>query len=168
MTGLSWTGLRRGSRPVAIRREARVNLAAVEEWLGGDVSRVRESHRSSYDPYQAIQLTQNLRARGLKAIEYVFSRAERRPARGDSLHTLLRERRLSLPDDETLLDELRNVRLRETSPGVLRLDHDADRHDDHAISSGVGGASSARGHSVGRRRYLLLSLPAWALYVRAK
>ena len=31
-------------------------------------------------------------------------------------------------------DELANVRLRETSPGVLRMDHDSNRHDDRAIS----------------------------------
>jgi hypothetical protein len=47
---------------------------------------------------------------------------------------LLRDRRLSLFDDTELLDELGNVRLRETSPGVLRMDHDPDRHDDRAIA----------------------------------
>jgi hypothetical protein len=31
-------------------------------------------------------------------------------------------------------DELRNVRLRETTPGVVRIDHDPDRHDDRAIA----------------------------------
>jgi hypothetical protein len=41
---------------------------------------------------------------------------------------------LRLPDDEALLDELANVRLRETSPGVMRMDHDAGRHDDRAIA----------------------------------
>lgn len=39
-----------------------------------------------------------------------------------------------LPDDPELLEELSNVRLRETSPGVLRMDHDRDRHDDRAIA----------------------------------
>jgi hypothetical protein len=33
--------------------------------------------------------------------------------------------------------KLAHVRLRETSPGVVRLDHDADRHDDRAISLGL-------------------------------
>jgi hypothetical protein len=41
---------------------------------------------------------------------------------------------LRLPDDPELLDELANVRLRESSPGVLRMDHDAGRHDDRAIA----------------------------------
>lgn len=35
--------------------------------------------------------------------------------------------------DQALVDELRNVRLRETSPGV-RMDHDPGRHDDRAIA----------------------------------
>lgn len=30
-----------------------------------------------------------------------------------------------------------NVRLRETSPGVYRLDHDQGRHDDMAVAVGV-------------------------------
>jgi len=50
------------------------------------------------------------------------------------LHLLLRNRLFALPDDEVLLDELRNVRLPETSPGVLRMDHDPGRHDDRAIA----------------------------------
>lgn len=54
-----------------------------------------------------------------------------------NLHLLLRERRLSLPDDAELLDELANVRLRETSPGVFRLDHDAGKHDDRAVALGL-------------------------------
>jgi hypothetical protein len=37
-----------------------------------------------------------------------------------TLHLLLRNRRLALPDDPELLEELANVRLRETSPGVIR------------------------------------------------
>ena len=37
-------------------------------------------------------------------------------------------------DDRELLDELANVWLRETSPGVFRLDHDPGRHDDRAIT----------------------------------
>lgn len=53
------------------------------------------------------------------------------------LHLLLREHRLALPDDPELLAELANVRLRETTPGVFRLDHDAGKHDDRAVSLGL-------------------------------
>jgi hypothetical protein len=51
-----------------------------------------------------------------------------------TLLQLIRERALALPDDEALIDELRNVRLRESSPGVYRLDHDRGRHDDRAVA----------------------------------
>jgi phage FluMu gp28-like protein len=54
-----------------------------------------------------------------------------------TLHNLLRERLIVLPDDAQLRDELANVRLRETSPGVYRLDHDQGRHDDRAIALGL-------------------------------
>ena len=37
-------------------------------------------------------------------------------------------------DDPELLEELANVRLRETAPGVLRMDHDPHEHDDRAIA----------------------------------
>src|SRR5207249_3043647 len=50
------------------------------------------------------------------------------------LHALIRDRALALPDDPELIDELANVRLRETSPGVFRIDHDPDKHDDRAIA----------------------------------
>ena len=51
-----------------------------------------------------------------------------------TLLQLIREHALALPDDPDLIDELRNVRLRETSPGVYRLDHDRNRHDDRAVA----------------------------------
>jgi hypothetical protein len=65
--------------------------------------------------------------------EYAFG-AQSVGGLASTLHLLLRGRRLWLYDDEVLLDELANVRLRETSPGVLRMDHDPDRHDDRAIA----------------------------------
>jgi hypothetical protein len=42
--------------------------------------------------------------------------------------------RLALPDDDDLLDELANLRVRESAPGVYRVDHDPDKHDDRAIA----------------------------------
>ena len=85
------------------------------------------------DPWQSAQLCQRLRARGVHVVEYTFtaSSVSRLALR---LHTAIRDHALALPDDPELLDELANVRLRETSPGVYRLDHDAGRHDDRAIA----------------------------------
>lgn len=76
-----------------------------------------------------------------------------------NLHQLLRERRLALPDDPDLLEELANVRLRETSPGVLRLDHDPDKHDDHAVALALAAyeltanSGGGRVYNVGGRDY---------------
>lgn len=88
------------------------------------------------DPWQAIGLAQRLRARGIVVEEWTFS--------GVSvgrlamvLHLLLRERRFALPDDADLLHELASVRLRETTPGVFRLDHDSGQHDDRAVALGL-------------------------------
>lgn len=123
----------------------------------GDVERVAyEAHRAyngasiRLDPWQAVGLAQRLRARGVRVEEWTFS-ATSVGRLATSLHLLLRDRRLALPDDPDLLDELANVRLRETSPGVVRLDHDASHHDDRAVAlglvalalteRGVGGAS---------------------------
>jgi hypothetical protein len=89
------------------------------------------------DPWQSAQICQRLRRRGVRVVEYAFSsqsvsRLALRP------HGLIRDRALSLPDDAELLDELAAVRLRETSPGVHRLDHDAGRHDDRAVALALG------------------------------
>ena len=51
-----------------------------------------------------------------------------------TIHLLLREHRLALPPNQELLDELANVRLEESSPGVYRMDHHPDKHDDQAIA----------------------------------
>ena len=76
---------------------------------------------------------QRLRSRGIQVEEFTFSSASVGRL-ASTLHMLLRNRRLALPDDPELLEELANVRLRETSPGVLRMDHDPDKHDDRAIA----------------------------------
>lgn len=88
------------------------------------------------DPWQAVGLAQRLRSRGVVVEEWSFTQVSvGRLAM--TLHLLLREHRLALPDDTELLAELANVRLRETTPGVFRLDHDAGQHDDRAVSLGL-------------------------------
>ena len=108
-----------------------VKLTEVEEWL---VRAAREYRADvTYDLWQAAQLTERLRKRGVRTREYTFSAASVGRL-ASTLFQLLHERALRLPDDAELLDELRNVRLREVSPGVMRMDHDAGRHDDRAIA----------------------------------
>jgi phage terminase large subunit-like protein len=89
------------------------------------------------DPWQAAQLAQRLRARGVYVVDFTFS-AQSVSRLALRLHGLIRARALELPDDPELLDELANVRLRETSPGVYRLDHDEGRRDDRAIALALG------------------------------
>jgi hypothetical protein len=116
-----WTGTR--LRPV--------KLGEVEEWLAQASTRYRASVIA--DPWQAAMLVERLRRRGIRIAEFPFS-AQSVGRIASTLYLLLRERNLRLPDDPELLDELANVRLRETSPGVLRMDHDSGRHDDRAVA----------------------------------
>lgn len=109
-----------------------VDLTAVEEWLLEVGLRFNRA-QVVVDPYQAIGMAQRLRRGGLRVQEYAFSQ-QSVGRLAVALHTAIRDHRLVLPDDPELVDELANVRLRETSPGVLRMDHDADRHDDRAIA----------------------------------
>lgn len=116
-----WTGTR--LRPV--------KLGDVEQWIRKAATEYRAT--VIVDPWQAAQLTERLRSRGVRIREFPFT-AQSVGRIASTLYLLLRERALRLPDDPELIDELSNVRLRETSPGVLRMDHDAGRHDDRAIA----------------------------------
>jgi hypothetical protein len=121
-----WQGSRR--QPVSLDV---VEATILEAWQGfGKPPLV-------VDPWQTAQLAQRLRARGVRVIDFTFSQqsVSRLALR---LHGLIRDRALELPDDPELLDELANIRLRETSPGVYRLDHDQGRHDDRGISLALG------------------------------
>jgi phage terminase large subunit-like protein len=85
------------------------------------------------DPWQAIDLAQRLKRKRIRVEEFTFSAASVGRL-ATTVHILLREHRFALPQNTQLLDELANVRLRETSPGVYRMDHDPDKHDDQAIA----------------------------------
>ena len=85
------------------------------------------------DPWQALQLKERLLKRGVHAQEFAFSQgAISRLAVG--LLARLRTRRIVLPNDPEFVDELRGVRLLETSPNVYRIDHFAGKHDDRVIA----------------------------------
>lgn len=112
-------------------RDAPVALDAVEEAM----LEVHRRYRARFvlDPWQGIGLAQRLRAKGCRIDEFTFSSGS--VARlAVTLYALLRDRLLALPNDDGLRDELANVRLRETAPGVVRIEHDAGRHDDRVIS----------------------------------
>lgn len=116
-------------------RDEPVQLDDVEAWL----IEVHQRYEAAFvvDPYQAAQLCQRLRARGFPVVEHAFTQQSvGRLAR--RMFQVIADHAVRLPDDEDLLDELANVRLRETSPGVWRMDHDAGRHDDRAIALALG------------------------------
>jgi phage terminase large subunit-like protein len=109
-----------------------VELAQVEEWLA---TAHEEFNRGQVivDPWQAVGMVQHLRQRRVRVETFNFG-AQSVGRLAATLYTLLRDGLLALPPDAELLDELRSVRLRENSAGVVRLDHDSRGHDDRAIA----------------------------------
>lgn len=116
-------------------REAPVRVAEVEEWLA-QASHSFNGAPVTLDPWQALGTLQRLQARGVRVDEFTFNPASVGRL-ASTLHLLLRNRALALPDDPELIDELAAVELRETSPGVMRMDHAAGAHDDRAIALGM-------------------------------
>lgn len=113
-------------------RQTPVRLQAVEDTI---VTAWEQYNRARVllDPWQAVGLQQRLQARGIRAQEFTFT-ASSVGRIASALHLALRDRRLDLYEADGLRDELAAVRLRQTSPGVVRLDHDADQHDDRAVT----------------------------------
>lgn len=113
-------------------KEHPVDLAEVEAHIVETVRRY--PGRLIADPWQSVLLSQRLRARGVAVAEFTFSSASvGRLAL--TLYRALRDTLLDLPgDDEDLVAELSSVVLRENQPGVYRIDHASDGHDDRVIS----------------------------------
>ncbi len=137
-------------------RSRPVDLSVVEAALL-QLAREFPSSRIRFDPWQAVGLAQRLRAQGIRAEEWTFS-ATSVGRLATNLHVMLREHRLALPDDPALLAELANVRLRETAPGVLRLDHDSGQHDDRAVSLGLAALALTERRATGG--YGRITMPA--------
>lgn len=108
-----------------------VMIGDVEEWLV-------EAHRAYKcrvvaDPWQSVGLGQRLRARGLRFDEFAFSSTSIGRL-ATTLHGVIRGHALSVPHDRELIEELSTVRLVETGPSTVRLDHESGRHDDRAVA----------------------------------
>jgi hypothetical protein len=114
---------------------APVNLGDVERAI---LALWRSYHRPRLrvDPFQAAGLVQNLRRQGVGVEEWPYT-ARRYGAMASTLFALLRDGRLALYEDAELLDELANVRLQETIPGQVRIQHDPGRHDDRCVAIGM-------------------------------
>ncbi len=119
-------------------KKTKVNLAEVEAFVL-EASRSYNAAPVRFDPWQAVSTAQRLRANGVTVEEFTFSSSSVGRL-ASTLYRLLRDGAIALPDDPVLLDELAHVRLVERSPGVVRLDHDAGRHDDMAVTVALGAA----------------------------
>ncbi len=112
-----------------------VRLASVEDWL------VRESRRWNRakvyaDPTQFRGSVQALNRRGVRASEWQFTASSVGEV-ATALVQTFRNQQIWLRDTPELKEELLRVRLRESSPGVVRLDHDKAAHDDQAVTIGM-------------------------------
>ena len=109
-----------------------VALAEVEEWIREASDDVQPGTRP-LRPLAGARLRAAAPRAGVVCTEFVFSQSSVGRL-GATLHLLIRDRLLALPPDEDLIDELAAVRLHETSPGVVRMDHAHGQHDDRAIA----------------------------------
>ena len=114
-----------------------VDLMAVENMVAA-LSREYRSPMFRLDPWQGELLAQRLRVRGVRVEKRAYS-LKLFDQVATALYGLLREGLLCLPrDDLDLLEEFRQVRMRETStPGRFRVDTDSGRrHDDMVMAVG--------------------------------
>lgn len=112
-------------------KEHPVQLEEVGAWVYDAWTSYRAHVR--FDPWQAADMAQRLRARGIHVEEFQFSSASVGRL-GATLHVLIKNHLLALPDDDDLVAELAAVRLVETRAGTIRMDHVAGRHDDMATA----------------------------------
>jgi len=113
-----------------------VRVSDVEDWL---VKQAPEWNRAPVyaDPTQFRGSIQNLNLRGVRAKEWNFTTTSVGEVASALVQTF-RNRQIHVPDNPILREELLRVRLRETTPGVTRLDHDKGAHDDQAVTIGMG------------------------------
>jgi hypothetical protein len=113
-----------------------VSLDDVRMWIE-EFTRRYGAAPLHYDPSQAYLMVEQLRSAGVACHEFVFSSASTGQL-ATSLAQALRGRRITLPDDSELRKEILSVRLRETSPNVLRIDTRSSRqHDDRVIATAM-------------------------------
>jgi hypothetical protein len=116
-------------------RLRQVRLSQVQTWIE-EFSRRYNLAQTVFDPSQALGMMQHLKSKGIPVTEFSFGPTSVGKL-GTTMLQLIRERALALPleeDEPELVSELRNIRVKETSPGVYRLDHDRGRHDDRAVA----------------------------------
>jgi hypothetical protein len=111
-------------------------VTQVEDWLV-EQSPLWNRAPVYADPTQFRGSIQNLNLRGVRAKEWNFTSTSVGEV-ATALVQTFRNRQIHVPNLPVLKDELLKVRLRESSPGVTRLDHDRQGHDDQAVTIGMG------------------------------
>lgn len=102
------------------------------------------------DPYQFVGGVQKLNRMGVRAEEWPFT-ASSVGQLATALVQAFHNGQIHVADYTTLETELLTVKLRESTPGVTRLFHDRDKHDDQAVVIGMaahlllGGATWGQG-----------------------
>lgn len=86
-----------------------------------------------FDSWQALDVAQRLRTRGVKAEEYVFSPASKQKL-AQTLLSTINNGGWALYEPGGLEDELVRLRLVQTSSGSWAFDHVRGRHDDRAVA----------------------------------
>ncbi len=129
---LVWTPKR--GEPVALEHVEQQVASLAVEYAGGVFGKHSVSAPVVFDPAEGRLMMDRLRTQGIAVTAFDFTTGSVGRL-GSLLFQLLRDELLALPaNDEALFDELSHVRLRETSLGQVRLDHDSGRHDDRAVS----------------------------------
>lgn len=117
------------------KRGREVNLGMIEKYLA-DISAEYGNAPIYGDPSQFLQMKQDLALMGRRVNEFKFTPTSVGEL-GSAMVMALQNHQVWLPNYDDLRDELLNVRLKESSPGVYRLDHDDKRHDDQAVAIGM-------------------------------
>jgi hypothetical protein len=113
-----------------------VQVSAVEDWIVENAPMWNKAPVYA-DPTQFRGSIQNLNRRGVRAKEWAFTATSVGEV-ATALVQTFRNRQIFVPNLPILKDELLRVRLRESSPGVTRLDHERGAHDDQAVTIGMG------------------------------
>jgi hypothetical protein len=144
---------------------APVSLDDVRLWI----AEFCRSYRSKllYDPSQAYLMVEQLRRAGVSCEEFIFG-TQSVGKLATAIMQALRGRLLTLPDDPELRKEILSVRLRETSPNVLKIDTRTNReHDDRVIAVAMAVYELTAGDGPGQMIFMdddqyALSQAAWA------
>ena len=114
-------------------KEQKVDLTQVES--AALAASIKYSAPIYVDPFQAVQMAQNLTKKGRRVIEYAVTSTSR-PKLFNYLLQAIREGRLKSAPHDALRTELLGLEVKETLTG-FRVDHKAGRNDDHVFATAL-------------------------------